>query len=101
MRTEATPRTVAADAVPPDVVTMSSQVILRNLITGEQLTLTLVFPDAVAHAAQRVSVLSPLGHNMLACRIGDIVEHCEPFGLKPLLLERIAFQPEATGNYFM
>jgi len=94
-------QTVAPEAVPSDVVTMNSQVILLNLITRERLTLTLVFPDAMAHASQRVSVLSLLGLTLLGCRVGDVLEHCESYGFQPLLVERIAFQPEATGNYFV
>ena len=35
---------VASDEIPPDVVTMNSQVVLRDLDTGAEQVLTLVFP---------------------------------------------------------
>jgi regulator of nucleoside diphosphate kinase len=94
-------RTVAADAIPSDVVTMNSKVVLRDLATGASSPLTLVFPDAWAQDGQKVPVLSPLGLALLGCRIGDRVEYCEPKGLRRLVIEEIEFQPEARGNYFM
>jgi regulator of nucleoside diphosphate kinase len=94
-------RTVASDAVPSDVITMNSTVVLRNLITGERLTRTLVFPDAIPHGPERVSVLSPLGLAMLGCRVGDVLEHCQLASFQPLLIDEIVYQPESKGNYFM
>ena len=91
-------RTVPADIIPSDVVTMNSKVTLRNLTTGESSSLVLVFPEALTHDPQRVSVLSPLGLCLLGSRVGDKLEHCGP---EPLLIERIDYQPEAKGNYFM
>lgn len=94
-------RTVTAEAVPPDVVTMNSKLVLRNLDTGERTFITLAFPDALPHDRRRVSVLSPLGLAILGSRVGDIVHHAKPGGTHRLLIERIDYQPEAHGNYFM
>jgi regulator of nucleoside diphosphate kinase len=94
-------RTVAAHAIPPDVVTMNSTVALRNLVTGERTSLTLAFPDAWAHRGQCVSVLSPLGLALLGCRVGDIVERAHAAGPVPLRIETIEYQPEAEGNFCM
>ena len=54
-------RTVAPEAIPSDVVTMNSKVVLRDLATGTSVPVTLVFPDAWAHDGQNVPVLTPLG----------------------------------------
>jgi regulator of nucleoside diphosphate kinase len=94
-------RTVAPDAIPSDVITMNSKVVLRDLAAGERLCLTLVFPDAVAHDAQHVPVLSPLGLALLGCRVGDVLEYSEPGRPQRLLIEKIEYQPEARGNFFM
>jgi regulator of nucleoside diphosphate kinase len=94
-------RTVAADAVPSDVVTMNSKVTLRDQATGECLTVTLVFPDASAQDRQRLPVLSPLGLALLGCRVGNVLEHKTSGGLRHLVIEKLEFQPEAKGNYFM
>lgn len=94
-------RTVPASTIPCDVVTMNSKVALRNLATGERTSLTLAFPDAMAHDSQRVSVLSPLGLALLGCRVGDKLERCIPGCPHPLLVEGIEYQPEAAGNFYM
>lgn len=94
-------RTVAPDAIPSDVVTMNSKVTLRDVATSECVSLTLVFPDACARDGQRVPVLSPLGLALLGCRVGDVVEHSKPGGPQRLLIERLEYQPEARGNFFM
>lgn len=91
-------RTVPADTIPCDVVTMNSKVALRNLTTGERSSLILVFPEALTRDPERVSVLSPLGLSLLGRYVGDILEHTDK---DPLLIERIDYQPEAKGNYFM
>lgn len=91
-------RTVAADSISSDVVTMNSKVMLRDLTTGERFSLTLVFPDALVHGRERVSVLSQLGLALLGCRVGDTVTHG---ALQPLRVEAVEYQPEAKGNFFM
>lgn len=92
-------RTVAADAIPSDVITMNSKVVLRDLVTGERMCRTLVFPDALVHDQRRLSILSPLGLALLGCRAGDTLAHCRPGN--PLRIEEVEYQPEAKGNFFM
>lgn len=94
-------QTVPVDSIPYDVVTMNSKLTLRNLRTGERRSLTLVFPDAMTHDPQRISVLSPLGLALLGCRVGDKLAHCGPGNPHPLLIEEVVYQPEATGNFFL
>lgn len=94
-------RTVAPDSIPSDVITMNSKVTLRDLATSELISLTLVFPDGCARDQQRVPVLSPLGLALLGCRVGDVVEHNKPDGTQKLLVEKLDYQPEARGNFFM
>lgn len=94
-------RTVPPDAIPCDVITMNSKVTLRDLATSESRSLTLVFPEAAVHDRERVPVLSALGLALLGCRVGDVVEHSKAGGREHLLIERIEYQPEARGNFFM
>jgi regulator of nucleoside diphosphate kinase len=94
-------RTVAPEAIPSDVVTMNSKVVLRDLMTGSSVPATLVFPDAWTHDRRNVPVLTPLGLALLGCRIGDLVTYSGRHGVQRLIIEEVEFQPEATGNYFM
>lgn len=91
---------VPSRQVSSDVVTMYSQVLLRDLATGEQRTVTLCYPDDAEPAKGFVSVLSPIGIALLGARIGSVVEWMPPGG-RQVAVEVLAllFQPEASGDY--
>jgi regulator of nucleoside diphosphate kinase len=80
---------VAGDKVPPGVVTMRSRVSIADVATGEHRQLTLVYPLEADIAANRVSVLAPLGTALLGYREGDVVEWRMPGGLKQLRIEAV------------
>jgi regulator of nucleoside diphosphate kinase len=92
-------RIVPASEVPPDVVTMNSRVSLCDLESGERSTVSLVFPRARDTGDDAVPVLSPLGLALLGCRAGHVLSWDTPDGLRTLLIERVAYQPEAAGLY--
>jgi regulator of nucleoside diphosphate kinase len=94
-------QTVPPHAVPSDVVTMNSKVILCDLATGARGRVTLVFPDARAPHGQRVPVLSPLGLALLGCRVGHVLEFFSLGGPRKLCIEAVEYQPEAAGNFLM
>src|SRR5512143_2338424 len=50
-----------AARIGPDVVTMSSEIVVRDLDSGETFGFQLVFPRAADVSAGRISVLAPLG----------------------------------------
>ena len=91
-------RVVSADEIPPDVVTMNSQVALRDLDTGEDIVMTLVFPHEANVEGRKVSVLAPLGTAVLGYRAGDVIEWEVPAGTRRLKVERVLFQPEASAT---
>lgn len=94
-------RTVAAHAIPSDVVTMNTRFALRDLVKGTSTSLTLAFPDALAHRGPCVSVLAPLGLALLGCRVGDVFEQSQTAKPSRLRIDAIEYQPEAQGNFFM
>jgi regulator of nucleoside diphosphate kinase len=87
---------VPADEIPPDVVTMNSEVALRDLDTDGEMVLTLVFPHQANVDQRKVSVLAPLGTAILGYRAGDVIEWQVPGGTRRLQVERILYQPEAA-----
>jgi regulator of nucleoside diphosphate kinase len=89
---------VSADEIPADVVTMNSQVALRDLDTRDEMVLTLVFPHQANVDQQRVSVLAPLGTAVLGYRAGDVIEWEVPGRTRRLQVERVLYQPEAAVN---
>ena len=54
-------RVVPASEMPADVVTMNSELALRDLDTGEEMVFTVVFPSEANADQHRISVLAPLG----------------------------------------
>lgn len=88
---------VAPDQVPSDVVTMNSQVRLRD---GRRTwTITLVYPEEADAEHGRISVLAPLGAAILGCRVGDRVEFRVPGGeLRSCDILSVEYQPEAAGQ---
>jgi regulator of nucleoside diphosphate kinase len=87
---------VPADSIPADVVTMNSEVVLRNLDTGEAMVFTVVFPGKANVEQQRLSVLAPLGAAVLGYRAGDVIEWEMPGGVRRLKIEKVLYQPEAA-----
>lgn len=97
----------AADIVhwrqaPPDLVTMHSRVLLKNLQSGAQSELTLCYPTDADMRAGCVSVLSPVGWSLLGQKVGAIVRWPTPSGGEGSgeILE-ILFQPESSGDFAM
>lgn len=95
----------AADTVPssqiaPDIVTMYSQVIVCDVTSGEAIQMTVCYPDDAEPNQGFVSVLSPVGTALLGQPVGALVTTMTPTGHKrPLRIEAILFQPEASGDH--
>lgn len=85
--------------VPPDVVTMNSEIVVRDMDSNEELTFAVVFPSEADVNRQKISILAPIGTAVLGYRAGDTVEWTVPGRKRRLRIERILFQPEAAGQF--
>lgn len=94
-------RVVEPGRVPKGVVTMHSKVSVRDLKADEPETYTLVFPDDADINAGKLSVLAPLGTALLGARAGQVVEFAAPGGTRRLKVEKILYQPEASGDFHL
>ncbi len=90
---------VAPKDIPNDVVTMNSTVCIEDLDTQEQEIYTLVFPEDANVREGKVSILAPIGTAMLGYEVGDTFEWEVPAGKRNLLIKKILYQPEASGDY--
>jgi regulator of nucleoside diphosphate kinase len=90
---------VDAKDVPGDVITMRSKVRLKDLVSGESNTYSLVFPTEADFAEGKISVLAPIGTAILGYRRGDTIEWTVPSGLRRLKVEEILYQPESAGDH--
>lgn len=91
---------VPSREIPPDVVTMYSQITIEDLATQKQQKLTLCYPrDAEPHSGF-ISVLSPVGASLLGQRVGAIARWRTPYGDEcAARIVELLFQPEASGDY--
>jgi regulator of nucleoside diphosphate kinase len=84
---------VPEDEMPSDVVTLQSQVRVRDRETGMVSNYTLVSPAQADVSSGHVSVVAPLGTALLGYREGDEVEWRMPGGVRRLWIERV-MQPQ-------
>lgn len=83
-------------AIPGGVVTMNSEVRLKDLDSGETRVYRLIFPTQ-ARTENTVSVLAPIGTAMLGYRVGDVIEWRVPKGLRRLKVLEVTAQPETAA----
>lgn len=60
--------------VPADVVTMNSLVVYRDLDTGLEANIQLVYPEEADAAGGRISILAPVGAALIGLRVGERIE---------------------------
>lgn len=76
--------------LPLDVVALDSTVEFEDLDTGEIEACTLTLPDRADGERRRVSILAPIGTDLLGCRPGDVVKRVTPGGIGRLKVRRIS-----------
>ena len=92
-------RVVQPKDIPSDVVTMKSTVSIEDLDTKEEEVYTLVFPEDADVQQGKISILAPIGTAMLGYEVGDTFEWDVPAGKRRLLIKKILYQPEASGDF--
>lgn len=92
-------KVVSPQDIPRDVITMNSHVRIRDLGSGEKKEYILVFPSDARIEDGKISILSAIGTALIGYRVGDIIEWQVPSGLRRLKIEKILYQPEASGHY--
>jgi regulator of nucleoside diphosphate kinase len=85
--------------IPFDVVTMNSEVAVRDMDSNEEMTFAVVFPSDADVNRRRISILAPIGTAVLGSRVGDMIDWKVPGRSRRLKIERVLFQPEAAGDF--
>jgi len=84
--------------IPADVVTMNSVVTFKDDNSGDELTITLVYPNG-AGVPGTVSIFAPVGSALLGLKVGQHIEWPTPDGRhRALRVLEIEYQPEASGD---
>jgi regulator of nucleoside diphosphate kinase len=91
-------RVVESQEVPPNVVTMNTRLVFRDLEDDSTMEVTLVFPADADIDQGKMSVLSPIGTGLLGYAVGDTIDWKVPGGTRRVKIEEILYQPEAAGD---
>jgi regulator of nucleoside diphosphate kinase len=90
---------VASPSVPPQVVTMYSQVLVQEDGLPAR-KLALCYPGDADASAGFFSVLSPIGRAMLGLCVGQAARWLSPDGSEhSARIVEMLFQPEMSGDY--
>jgi len=91
---------VDSEEVSADVVTMNSRVRFRDVYSGTEREVTLVYPNGASIDHGRVSVLAPVGAALIGLAVGDEIDWPMPSGdERRLRVVAVPFQPEAAGRF--
>lgn len=90
---------VPSEQLSRQVVTLNSQVRVKDLDSGEETSIQLVFPGDEDFEHGKISVLSPVGAALIGCSAGDTAKWKIPTGIRRLGIEEITYQPESDGLY--
>ncbi|HEX5048636.1 MAG TPA: nucleoside diphosphate kinase regulator [Gammaproteobacteria bacterium] len=89
---------VAPERIPANVVTMNSTVRFSIAQSGEEFTMTLVYPKD-AGEPDRISVLAPVGSALLGLSVGDELDWPRPGGgISTVRVTDVVYQPERAGD---
>lgn len=89
---------VESDAVPADVVTMHSRVVLEDVGSHTRHSVSLVYPGSADFEQGRLSILAPVGAALLGLRAGAEISWPMPNGgERRVRVVSVAWQPEAAG----
>lgn len=77
---------VAEKNFPEDVVRINSTVVIKDIATNKEMTLTIVMPEHADIKQKRVSILAPIGTALIGFRKGREVSWEVPAGKKTFII---------------
>ena len=87
------------EKIPSTVVTMNSIVSISFLNTNKQVQFQIVYPKEANLKDNKISIFSPIATALIGYQEGDEVEWIVPAGLTKIKIDKIIYQPEASGDY--
>ncbi len=90
---------VEPQEIPDNVVTMNSIVRISFLNTNKQVEFQIVYPNQANLKDNKISIFSPIATALIGYKIKDEIEWIVPAGLTKIRIDKIIYQPEASGNF--
>ncbi len=85
--------------IPDNLITMNSEVEISFLGNEHSITLKIVYPEEADFKKGKISIFSPIANALLGHKLGDIIEWIVPAGGTTFKVDKIIYQPEASGHY--
>jgi regulator of nucleoside diphosphate kinase len=92
---------VPSKEIPADIVTMNSEVLVKDLDSGKEMKFRLVFPGEADYDRGKLSILAPIGTALIGYRAGETVLWKVPGGVRRLQILKVLYQPEAAGDFHL
>ncbi len=89
---------VPPEQIPPDVVTINSLILARDLDFNDRIRAILCWPEDEDGRHDLVSVLSPLGIVLIGKREGDSADWIMQTGRRRLCIETVSYQTESEAE---
>jgi regulator of nucleoside diphosphate kinase len=80
---------VDVESFPSDTVRLDSMVVIRDLLTGREMSITIVLPQKADIKQKKVSVLAPVGTALIGFRKGQKVSWQVPSGKKDFMIMEV------------
>ncbi len=90
---------VSPEDIPAGTITMNAKFLLKHLDSEELTEYSLVYPEDADFFENKISIMAPIGTAMLGYQEGDEVDWQVPAGTVRLRVEKVLYQPEASGDY--
>lgn len=94
---------IKQEKIPGDIVTMNTEIACKILYETigamERNIFRLVYPGDAEEKNGNMSVLGPVGMDLLGAKTGDTVQLRIPAMRITMKVEAILYQPEAAGHY--
>jgi regulator of nucleoside diphosphate kinase len=92
---------VNSEEVPDEVITMNSKIKYTDMENGKTSIIQLVFPADVSKSENALSILTPLGTELLGEWKGNSIEVEHEGQLKKYKIDDILYQPESAGDFYL
>lgn len=87
---------------PKDLVTMNTSFEYKSLDDQKLHKAMLVYPGEEDMDEGKISILAPIGQALIGLRVGQTIDWTLPNGkTRPLKIEKIHYQPEASGDWHL
>jgi len=90
---------VEAEQIPSGIITMNSRFLMKHLDSEEKTEYSLVYPEDADFLENKISVMAPIGTATLGYQEGDEIDWQVPEGIIRLKIEKVLYQPEASGHF--